>query len=298
MQIAQGGYSLVVKSDGTAWTWGANDYGQLGDGTTLKRTSPVRVSSIIGVVQASNGAFHSLALKSNGTVWAWGRNNRGQLGDNTEVERDLPVRVPGLTQVIQVEAGGMSSFALKSDGTVWAWGYNYTRTPVQVSALSGIVQLSAGGGHTLALKSDRTVWAWGINAKGELGDGTTTDRNSPAQVKDITGVVQVVAGGGGDTGHSLALKSDGTVWGWGANYNGQLGNGTTGRELHPVQALDVTNQTYIALSDASSLSVQALELSTKLTPANLILGYGAPVTLSTTLKNALGGVLINQLVTF
>ncbi|MGB9849149.1 MAG: Ig-like domain-containing protein, partial [Moorellaceae bacterium] len=173
-------HSLAVKSDGTVWAWGWNYYGQLGDGTTINHTTPMRVTNLTGVVAVAAGIYHSLALKSDGTAWAWGWNGYGHLGDGTTTNRTAPVQVQGLTGVVAVAAGGYHSLALKSDGTVWAWGRNYEGqlgdgtttnryTPVQVKNLTGVVAVAAGYYHSLALKSDGTVWAWGRNYEGQLG---------------------------------------------------------------------------------------------------------------------------------
>ena len=151
-------FSLAVKSDGTVWAWGYNDFGQLGDGTTTKRLVPVQVAGLSGVVAVAAGKYHSLALKSDGTVWAWGRNYYGQLGDGTTAERHAPVQVSGLSGVLALAAGESHSLAVRSDGTVRAWGNNedgqlgdgtwglgiYRPVPVQVSGLSGVAAVASG----------------------------------------------------------------------------------------------------------------------------------------------------------
>ena len=110
---------------GRVWSWGFNRDGQLGDGTTANRSTPVRVEGLSGVVDVSSGRQHSLALKTDGTVWAWGGNDAGQLGDGTTANRITPIRVIGLINVVEVEAGWNHSLALKENGTVWAWGNNF-----------------------------------------------------------------------------------------------------------------------------------------------------------------------------
>lgn len=312
VQVSAGAdHSLSLRSDGTVWAWGINARGQLGDGTTTRRYTPTQVAYLTNAVQVSAGDSHSLALKSDGTVSAWGWNPSGQLGDGTTVERDFFVRVSGLKGVIQVSAGSGYSLALKSDGTVWGWGANGVgqlgdgttddrRIPVQVSGLTGVTQVVAGSSYSLALKSDGTVWAWGKNASGELGDGTNIQRTIPVQVSELSGVVEISCSRA-TSGHCLAVKSDGTVWSWGYNWYGQLGIGTAdvGSNV-PIQVLGLTNQTGISAGGqyGESFALQAAALNVKLSPTNLILGYGAPVTLSATLKNALGALLINEPLTF
>ena len=132
MALAPG---LAVKKDGTVWAWGDNYFGQLGDGTTQRRDTPVKVSGLAGVAAVAAGSGHSLAVKKDGTVWAWGSNVSGELGDGTTQNRRTPVPVSGLTDVVAVAAGYHHSLALKSDGSVWMWGYNERELrplPVQV----------------------------------------------------------------------------------------------------------------------------------------------------------------------
>ena len=277
---AGGNHSLALKSDGTVYAWGWNQFGQLGDGTMTDRTTPVQVSGLSGVTAISAGGNHSLALKSDGTVWAWGWNSFGQLGDGTiTTNRLTPVQVSGLSGITAIAAGGEHSLALKQDGTVWAWGNNsfgqlgdgttlYRPTPVQVSNLSGITAIEAGDVHSLALKQDSTVWAWGDNSFGQLGDGTTTERHTPVQVSGLTGATAIATG----RGYSLALKQDGTVWAWGVNttgalgegpvwawaYNvaGQLGDGTLIERHTPVQVKGLTNITAIEAGTVHSLALK------------------------------------------
>ena len=269
--IAAGGHSLALKSDGTVWAWGWNDYGQLGDGTTTNRNTSVQVAGeggigyLDGVIAIAVGDDHSLALKSDGTVWAWGHNNHGQLGDGTTTDRSAPVQVPGLTDVTAITRGENQSFALKSDGTVWAWGANFTgqlgdgtetdrSAPVQVLGENGtgyledVKAISGGGRHVLALKSDGTVWSWGNNDTGQLGDGTGVSKNVPVQVSGLTGMTAVSGG----TFNSFALKSDGTVWSWGWNPCGALGDGTETDRSAPVQVLGENGTGY--LKDVKAIS--------------------------------------------
>ncbi|MFC5471295.1 immunoglobulin-like domain-containing protein, partial [Cohnella suwonensis] len=247
---------MALKSDGTLWAWGDNDYGQLGDGTTTRRYTPVQVLS--GVQAIAAGARHSLALKSDGTLWAWGDNSVGDLGDGTTIDRHTPVQV--LSGVQAVASRGFHSLALKSDGTLWAWGDNAygqlgdgttinSSTPVQV--LSDVQAIAAGFNHSLAVKSNGTLWAWGDNDWGQLGDGTMTRRYTPVQV--LSGV-QAVAGGGA---HSLALKSDDTLWAWGYNGDGELGDGTTTNSITPVQAQGLSGVQDIAAGYLFSLTLKS-----------------------------------------
>ena len=158
--IAAGAFrSLAVENDGTAWAWGENALGELGDGTTIDRYIPVQVQNLSAVRAISSGEAHSLALKNDGTVWAWGENNVGELGDGTTINRGLPVQVQGLSGVTAVSAGATHSLALKSDCTIWGWGQNSNDqlgygptspqlTPVQVPNISLVTAISAGNGYS------------------------------------------------------------------------------------------------------------------------------------------------------
>ncbi|MBI2345354.1 MAG: Ig-like domain-containing protein [Deltaproteobacteria bacterium] len=197
----------------------------------------------------AGGGGHSVMVLSDGTVWAWGYNSNGQVGDGTTTDRNAPVPVAGLTGMESVASGGTHTLAIRqSDGAVFAWGWNaYGQCgngttadqikPVQVNILTGVGVVAGGLYHSLALLDDGTVWAWGHNGFGQLGDGTTTQRTTPVQVLGqggigyLTNIVAIATQGT----HSLALRDDGTVWAWGYNGEGQLGDGTVTQRLTPVQ---------------------------------------------------------------
>jgi len=233
-------HSLAVTSDGTLWAWGYNGYGQLGDGTKTDRLKPKPV--LTGVVAVAAGNSYSLAVKSDGTLWAWGYNGYGQLGDGTTTDSLKPK--PVLTGVVAVAAGSSHSLALKSDGTLRAWGANVSGqlgdgttkqslTPVPVLGLTDVVAVTAGTKHTLAVKSNGTLWAWGINLYGRLGNGKSdpSPQTTPQLVNLPGGVVALGAG----SEHSMAVKSDGTLWTWGFNQRGQVGGTAVFMRLTPGQ---------------------------------------------------------------
>ena len=229
-------HSAVVTASNTLWTFGWSGCGQLGLGSYSQQTLPVQVTAPSGVVAVSAGTCHTLALKSDGTVWAAGDNTYGQLGDGTTTDSSVPIQ-SSLTGVSQVAVGRIHTCARKTDGTLWCWGRNdegevgdgtvvERHTPRNVNDLaSAVAQVSAGRTHTCAVKTDGTLWCWGDNSTNQLDGGITTgNQRNPLLVAPLTGVAEVVAA----ESYSCARKSDGTVWCWGSNSGGQIGNGVVG----------------------------------------------------------------------
>jgi alpha-tubulin suppressor-like RCC1 family protein len=211
--------------NGTLFMWGYNSYGQIGDNTNdYNKYTPVKIGAG-GIIsfKISCGRNHSAAVKTDGTLWAWGQNYYGQLGDDTTDDRSSPVQtITGGYNWKQVACGYAQTAAIKSDGTLWNWGV-YTYTPEETVAGGTDWKQVSCGGHIAGVKTDGTLWLWGSNSSGQLGDGTTDDNASP--IETITGGnswTQVSCGGA----HSAAIKTDGTLWLWGSNYSGQLGDGT------------------------------------------------------------------------
>ncbi|HNX69610.1 MAG TPA: FecR domain-containing protein, partial [Candidatus Omnitrophota bacterium] len=246
-------YSLALLSDGTVKSWGANRYGQLGNGTLTSSPIPTTVSGLSDVRAIVAGEYHALALLSGGTVKSWGWNSAGQLGDGTTTDRLVPVTVCGLSEVTAIAASYDHSLALLSDHTVKSWGDNtqgelgdgtttMRLTPVAVSGLTGVTAIDAGERFSLALLSNGTVKSWGWNTYKQLGDGTATNRSTPVTVSGLSGVTAISAG----IFHSLALMSDGTVKSWGSNGYGELGNGSVISSAIPV--------TVSGLADVSVIS--------------------------------------------
>ena len=242
---AGGWHSLALHRDGTVRSWGDDSTGALGIGRPLGSATPRAVAGLTGVVAVSAGGNHTVALKGDGTVWAWGANDNGELGDGSTTSRSVPVRVLGLDAVVQISAGRFFTMARKSDGSVWTWGSNnagelgddggHRSLARQVAGLANVVEISAGYYHAVARTSDGSLWSWGLNGDGQLGDGTRLasyeGRSRPTLVANLRDVAQVSGGGY----HTVARKTDGTVWAWGANVGGELGNGTTTQSSTPVQ---------------------------------------------------------------
>ena len=242
------GFTACVKTDGTLWTWGSNSYGQLGDNTTTNRSSPVQTVAFgTNWLQVYCGYRYMAAIKTDGTLWTWGRNNIGQLGDNTNTNRSSPVQTVAFgTNWKQVSCGQYGMSAIKKDGTLWSWGWNVLgeigdntstarSSPVQTIAFgTNWITVNCGSSVTAAIKTDGTLWCWGGNASGQLGDNTTTDRSSPVQTVTFGTNWKLVSSGNGHVG---AIKTDGTLWLWGFGGSGRLGDNTTTSRSSPVQTV-------------------------------------------------------------
>jgi alpha-tubulin suppressor-like RCC1 family protein len=273
--VAGGHHSLAIDENGNLWAWGNNGSGRLGNADAgLKASIPVPVNTTDGAGQLSNvisvdgGFSHTIALLSDGCVMAWGNNNMKQLGNSSISQSSyLPVYVNGpgeeayLKNVIAVAAGNYHSAALCSDGTVWTWGTNThgqlgnntqiersQSRPMKVTNsdgtgfLSDIAAISAGAYHTLALSKSGIVYAWGNNESGQLGLGSDAMYlMMPFPINELTDITHISAG----ASHSLARKSNGTVWAWGKNESGQLGyptnNSSNSRSPHQVLDSDGVN---------------------------------------------------------
>ena len=254
-------HTAAVKTDGTLWTWGSNSYGRLGDNTIINRYTPVTTfAGGTNWKQVSCGSNHTAAIKTDGTLWTWGRNSYGQLGDNTIITRSTPVTTfAGGTNWKQVAGGALHIAAIKTDGTLWTWGLNYvfginigalgnntqTNSSTPVTTFAGGTnwkQVACGGFHTTAIKTDGTLWTWGcndltafvLNSLGALGDNTIITRSTPVTTFAGGTNWKQVAGGGYVTS---AIKTDGTLWTWGRNTSGQLGDNTIINRSTPVTTL-------------------------------------------------------------
>jgi hypothetical protein len=270
--------NYALKSDGSVWAWGANFVGQLGSGDFVNTDVPVQVGFPVSVTMLGGRGYHNLALDMDGTIWAWGWNSQGQLGHDTSGQNcpgvlsgttcsAVPIPVLGISHPLTVTGGGFFSLAVMPDHTVMAWGSNkygqlgngsYANqpSPVAVSAvLSHVVQLSAGWFHAVALTDDGHVWTWGDNAFGEIGNGVTSSQgiSIPVEVPDLNNIV-AVSGGDSFTG---AQKGDGTVWTWGRNQFGQLGNASNvDHSSIPAQVFGLDHVAVYAARDYHNLAVK------------------------------------------
>jgi alpha-tubulin suppressor-like RCC1 family protein len=242
-------HSGLVKIDGTLWTWGSGGYGQLGNNTIIDRSSPVQVGAVTTWNRLSIGFRTGLAVNEAGTLWSWGDNSFGQLGKQDTILRSSPIQVGSDTNwSTQLAAGYLVSFAIKTNGTLWGWGYNNygqigdttlisRSSPVQVGAATTInasSEISNNANTMAAIKGDGTLWTWGRNQTGSLGGSTvlTGHRSSPVQVGTLTNWKSIAIDSAGGV---VALKTDGSIWTWGYNGYGALGNSTVVPRSSPVQ---------------------------------------------------------------
>lgn len=288
--VAAGGdFTVALKTDGTLWAWGGNDYGQLGNGTVVSAAQPVQVLDQVTAVSA--GDYHVAAIRADGTLWTWGDNLYGQLGDGTLNSVSAPQQV--LDNVTAVSAGANATAAVRSDGTLWTWGDNLygqlgdgTRDSVSAphQVLTDVRFAVMGDYHAAAISTDGTLYTWGSNLDGQLGTGglgDTTDEETGATLQLMPAAVSLPAAVSNVTvgaGHTAAILSDGTLWTWGRNDAMQLGLTEAGAqvwepgqivELVPAQAVSAgTDQTVCLLTDGE---VQAWG-----SPAMGQLGSGTP----------------------
>ena len=250
----------AIKTDGTLWTWGYNDNGQLGLGNTVYRSSPVQVgagtdwSNIQGGI---NGCV--LASKTNGSLWAWGNNSNGGLGINDRVNRSSPTQIGTNTNWNLFSIGKYSSSAIKTDGTLWSWGYAaegqlgnestvHRSSPIQIGTSTNWSKIFAATDMRLAIKTDGTLWVWGDNQVGGLGLNAVTTKSSPTQVGTDTNW-NLISGGldvNAPNGSSIGIKTNNTLWTWGLNNNGQLGHNDRVNRSSPTQVGTDTNWNLIS----------------------------------------------------
>jgi alpha-tubulin suppressor-like RCC1 family protein len=259
--------TVVKKSDGTVWTWGANFGGKLGVGASSTNLPRIIVPTEVhdqsdagffnSVTAIMGGEVHNVALKSDGTVWAWGANIFGLLGNGTTNEAHNPVQTIGLSNIVSLGGRGYHTLAVDAVGRIWGWGWNAagelgngnsnpTLVPVQVIGLTNPAVVSAGYKFSIALMPDGYVFQW--------GHGRVIANNlAPIQTPGLSNVIAISAG----WDHALALRSDHTVWAWGQNGVGEIGDGTTNNRPNPVQVIGLSNIVAVSGGDWHSSALSA-----------------------------------------
>ncbi len=241
VQIEAGeNFTIVLKENGTVWSWGNNKYGQLGNGTTVQSGVPQKVKELSDIVYINAGATFAFAINNSGEVFAWGDNRYAQLGDGTNTQRTKPVRTSQINDIKKISAGYYHAVALKNDGTVYFWGnpkmnpnvqgYEFERIPIEVD-IQNIKDISSGKSHIVALSEEGDIYTWGENNSGQLGNGVFGDTvTSPQKIELSSNITKIEAG----IEHSIALDDSGHIYAWGNNLYGQLGDGTNENKSIPV----------------------------------------------------------------
>ena len=300
-----GNHSSVLTSSGRLFIWGDNSFGQIGDGTTIDRATPVDITNGFNlfageiIVSVSLGSNHSSAITSNGRVFTWGNNDSGQLGDNTTIKRITPVNITDffclstLETIVSVSLGKGHSSALSSNGRVFTWGNNNSgqlgdgttltkKTPTEITSsfiLNGseiIVSVELGAFHSAAITSSGRIFLWGNNYYGQIGDGTIANRNIPTEITsrfNLTEMETIMSVSLGSA-HSSAITSDRRIFTWGYNYYGQLGDGTSVDNIIPTEITGGFNLTEGEMIVSISLGADGYSNSSALTSTGRVFTWG------------------------
>jgi len=274
-------HTVAIKTDGTLWAWGRNEYGQLGDGTGgggygdhYVNKNPTQIGNDSNWASVSSSYCHTVAIKTDGTLWAWGANWHGQLGDGTDGgyaadesgNKNIPTKIGTDNNWATVSAGEYHTVAIKKDGTLWAWGYNRwgqlgdgtsgynsdKNIPTKIGTDNNWASVSVGGYNTVAIKTDGTLWAWGANEFGQLGDGSggggdgdhSGDKNIPTKIGTDNNWASVLTGS-----YTVAIKTNGSLWAW-----GKLEDTTT--NVNPTQIGTDTNWAFVSNGYSHSVAIK------------------------------------------
>jgi alpha-tubulin suppressor-like RCC1 family protein len=278
MGAAAAGGSAPPSTQGELYGCGDNTYGQLGNGTTTTISTPVQVGALDtwSDIAPASYIFGTLvttgAIRADNTLWTWGDASNGMNGRGDLLDVSSPVQVGALTDWSKVNAGRAIFQCIKTDGTLWAWGHNpygnlgnigapvWTSSPVQIGVATDYYSVSCGSYHNLSIKTDGTLWAWGSNNLGQLGTGANTPQKieSPIQIGALTDWAYVAAG----TNVSFGVRTDGTLWAWGQNTNGQLGVGDSTSRSSPTQIGALTDWSKVETGPSATEVAHTIGLKT------------------------------------
>ena len=258
-------HTCGVSTDGTAWCWGSNSSGQLGNGTPFDSAFPVQVGTAATWATLAAGDHHTCGVRTDGTAWCWGANNTGQLGIGSTTTSTVPVQVGTATTWAHLSAGQDHTCGVRTDGSAWCWGFNPdgelgngstadSAVPVQVGTTTTWVTLSVGAFHTCGVRTDGTAWCWGSNSTQQLGDGSVTDSAVPVRV--TTSATSSWATLTAGSFHTCGVRTDGTAWCWGYNSYGQFGDGSLVSSGIPVQVGTATTWATLAAADHHTCGVR------------------------------------------
>jgi len=259
-------HTCAVSPEGKGWCWGSNSIGQLGDGTKTDRSTPTALAGVASISRLVAGGAHTCAIAGAGNVFCWGHNSSGQIGDGTTIDRLVPTPVSGLTGVWDIALGDFGTCALHTDGTISCWGYDGWRmlgfdtgldcitgrcakNPRKVPDLANVVQIALSYSHTCALLASGKLLCWGSNDQGQLGDGTTVDREAPTPVAASTLFSSVAVG----RDATCAVGVDGRAYCWGSDIAARLGYATS--EKCPVSYCSTKPAPVVGLSKVASVAL-------------------------------------------
>jgi hypothetical protein len=235
--------SMGLKSNGTIFAWGYNEFGQLGQGDTIDRGIPTQVGTDADWKEIAMGDATMFAIKTDGTLWGWGYNFEGYLGDGTKINRKTPLKISTDNKWTKVTAKGGTAMAIKSDGTIWAWGLNAggfgngsifkdTNKIINIGSQNWL-ELSAGDAYSFGIKNDNSLWVSGANIYSQLGDNTSTSKYTYFNHPFLSSIKNTFTSNGFG---NFAIKTDGSLYAWGGNNFGSLGvNSLNVREKKPIQ---------------------------------------------------------------
>ncbi|MPS63686.1 MAG: hypothetical protein DI622_06825 [Chryseobacterium sp.] len=262
-------YTLsIFTNDGKIYTWGQNPYGQVGNGTTQTQNTPWLRPTTPKFVNIYPSINHAAAVSDDGKIYTWGRNDRGALGDGTIINKLTPVQVGSSTDWVKAQAGNAHTIALKNNGTLWGWGNNsaceltsteaapypndFYKQPVQLSPDNDWIDIASGGARTFAIKSNGTLWGRGRNDKFSVGAPLLANGTCVVNLTQIGTTADWKKVSSSVNDFTLAIKTNNTLWGWGDNIDGAVGNGTSQLVQTPVQ---IGNDTWKDVAAGTSYTI-------------------------------------------
>lgn len=285
----------AIDTSGNLWTWGGNEYGQIGDGTTTSSYVPKQVMDGTTFSEVSSGQGYTVAIDTSGNLWAWGCNNNGQVGNggisngisslNDYPMQTVPVKIKSGTKFTAISAGVFHCLAIDTSGNLWAWGCNSSgqigngsetnaTSPVQIKSGTKFTKISASVCNSLAIDTSGNLWGWGSNFHGQLGNGTqnayTSNELSPIQIKSGTKFKEVASG----NSCSFAIDTSGNLWGCGDNSYGAVGNGGSGNATHSLYGTTIQTQMVQIKSGTYFSKISACESCLAIDTSGNLWGWG------------------------